>query len=141
MPCHARQAISYIMSSHTIYPAMPTMPYHIPCHTSPGHMIYYVMPDRPFHIPQQTSPYHTQQTTYTMPHLARPIHIPCDAHEVMPYTMPCQPDHAIYHAMSARPYHIPCLARQAIPYTRHPARPHLIPSHTSPGNTIYHATA
>ena len=111
---------------------MPTRPYRMPCNTSPGHMIYYVMPDRPYHaIPHQT-------ITYTMPYLASP-HIPCDAHQTIPFTMLCPPDHTIYHAMPAN--HIPCHACHAISYTYHPARPHhtSIPSHISPGNTICHA--
>ena len=90
-----------------------------------GHTLYHA-------IPYQT-------ITYTMLHLARPIHIPCDAHQAIQYTMPCPPDHTIYHVMPARPYRIPCHARQAIAYTCHPARPHHIPSNTSSTNTIYHA--
>ena len=122
-------------SGHTIYHAMPTRLYHIRCHISPGHTILYVMVDRPYHV----IPYQT--ITFTTPYLVRPIHIPCDALQAIPFTMPCQPDHTIYHAIPARPYHIPCHARQAIPKICHPARSHhtSIPSHTSPGNTIYHA--
>ena len=113
MPCspadiiyHAisRQAIPYAMpfpAGHTIYHAMPTRPYHIRCHTSPGYTILCTI----YHaIPHQT-------ITYTMLHLNRPIDIPFDAHQAIPYTMLCPPVHNVYHAMPARPYHIPCHAR------------------------------
>ena len=137
--CHVKPGRQYPIScqtspGHTIYNTMPTRPYHIPCHTPPGHTIYCVMPDRPYHtIPQQT-------ITYTIPYLTRPVHIPCDAHQAIPFTMPCPQDHTIYHAMSARPHHKPCqtmpghtlyhpIPRQAIPYT--------MPC--PPGHTIYHA--
>ena len=50
--------------------------------------------------------------------------------------MPHPPDHIVCHDITDRPYHKPCHARQAIPYTCHPAKPHRMQSHTSPGNTM-----
>ena len=121
MPCQAQQAISYTMPNIARpyhYHAMPTRPYHIPCFTSPGH--YDILCHAQKTIPCQCD-------------------IPCDAHKAISVTMPCPPDHIIYHDMPDRPYHISCYACQAIPYTCHLAKPHHIQSHTLPGNTIYHA--
>ena len=106
IPCDARQAIAYTMSwppSHTIYHAVPTRPYHTPCHTLPGHAIYHAMP-------RQTIPYT----------ICPPGHTIC-------HTMPCQPGHTIYHAMPARLYHIPLLSHTI--YYVMPARPYLFPCH------------
>ena len=65
-------------------------------------------------------------------------HIPCDAHQAIPFTMQCPPDHTIYHVVPARPCYIQCHARQAIPYTCDPAMQHHKQSYISSGNTIYH---
>ena len=116
--CHA---ITYTMpcpQGHTV-----NLPY-----LAGPYDILYIMPDSPYHaITHQT-------ITNAMPHLARPIHI----YHVMPtrpyHAMPARP----YHAMPAGPYHIPCHAHQTIPHTSQSAMPHYIPSHISPGNTIYH---
>ena len=83
------------------------------CEQDPGHTIYHA-------ISHQT-------IAYTMPYLARPVYIRCDALKAIPFTMPCPPDHIIYLAMPFRPYHISRHARQIIPYTCHTARPHHIP--------------
>ena len=87
-----RQALSYNMPyppGHTIYHAihLQAIPYTMPCPA--GHIIHHAK--------------HRQAKPYTMPcpHRARPIYIPCDAHQTIPYTMTCPTDHAIYHAMSA----------------------------------------
>ena len=136
IPCH-------ISPGHTICHAMPGRPYLILCLTSLGHTIYHAMFTRPYHIhcaiprqairyimscPKGHAIYHAiphQTIKYTMPYLARPIHISCDAHKAITYIMPCPPDHTIYHAMPTRPYHIPCHACQAIP--SHQATPYIIP--------------
>ena len=64
-----------------------------------------------------------------MTYLARPYHIPCDARQVIPYTIPWPPGHTIYHVMPSKSYHIPYHGRQAIPY--------IMPC--QPGHIIHHA--
>ena len=102
--CDARQAIAYTMPwppGHTIYHAVPTRPYHTPCHC--------------------------QAMQYTMLCLASPYPIPYYARQAIPYTMPCPPGHTIYHAMPVRLYHI-ALSGHTIYYAI-PARPYLYPCH------------
>ena len=121
------------------FKACNTMAFHIPWHTSPGRTIYHAMSTRPYHIPCDAR----QAIAYTMPwpsghtiyHAVptRPYHTPFLARQAIPNTMPCPPGNNIYHAMPARPYHILYHARQAIPYTM----PNWMPCLKS--HTIYHA--
>ena len=78
---------------------------------------------------------------WIMPYLARPIHILCDAHQAIPFTMPCPPDHTIYHAMPARPYHKHVIPPGHTIRVYHPIPRKALP-YTMPclsGHTIYHA--
>ena len=121
--CHAMhcQAMPYTMlpsPDHTlyhdmpaIYHALPARLYHIPCLSSyiitlpcivrpyhilcrpPGHTFSHAMPCPPGH-----TIYHAM------------YHIPCHAHQAIPYTMPIQPGHTIYHVMprQAKTYTMSC---------------------------------
>ena len=80
IPWYTRQTILFSfpcppgLTIDTIYHAMPTMPYHIPCHALPDHAIYLAMP-------RQTIPY----TMLCLP----AYHLLCHVHQAIPYTMPC----------------------------------------------------
>ena len=113
------------------------MPFHIPWHTSPGHTIYHATSARPYHIPCDAR----QAIPNTMPwppgHTIYIMSCP-PGHTI---TIPCPPYHTIYHAVSARPLNIlcqtQCLACQAIfIYHAMPVRPYHIPMRCPPGHTI-----
>ena len=118
---------------HTICHAMPTRPYHIPCHdrqaipyTMPCTILCHARQASPFPIPCQILP-------------ARQYHTPCHAHQAIPrtmpcppgHTMPCQSRHTIYHAMPRQAiiYTMPCSPGHTM-YLTMPARSYHIPCHT-----------
>ena len=97
------------------------------------------------HTAQPQLPYHIP---YSMP--AKPNHIPCHAHNAIPYTIPCTsgmpytvscpPGHTIYHAVhcQAMPYTMLYIARPCpIPSNACHAIPHAMPC--PPGHTNFHA--
>ena len=128
IPCHARQAIPYTMSchilchaspDHTLYHVMPAI-----CHACQAHTIYHAMPARLYHASSGHTLYNA------MP--VRPYLFPCHAHQAIPYTMPFQPEHTIYHAMprQAITYTISCQPDHTI-YLTMPTRSCHIPCHAT----------
>ena len=147
--CDARQAIAYTLSwppGHTIYHAVPTRPYHTPCHALPCHAIYHAMPRQTLSYTILCPPGHT--ICHAMP--TRPYRITCHtrqaiplsghtiyyaARQAIPFPMPCPPDHTIYHAMprQAITYTMPWIPGHTI-YLTMPARSYHIPCHVMPNN-------